>query len=1114
MRASVFFSLASLMIVLGSGCGDDTAPPVTDGQVQHDGAVPHDGELLFDLPTRPDGKKPANIHDPNNAKKDTDCDGLTDAEEFSRVYANGKSTDPDNADSDGDGVGDGVELGRTSSVDPGCAFAGDQDPTTTTMPTEADTDMDGRNDGAEDANHDGKFDAATETDPNNPDTDGDGLKDGEEGALVNGAVKSGETDPRNKDTDGDAINDGVEKHTTKTNPTQADTDNDGCKDGAEDLNQNGKVDPGETDPLDGKDCGSTNLTDTDNDGIPDKIEDANGNGVYDAAKGETDWQNPDTDGDGLNDGIEDANKDGKVSIGETDPRLKDSDCDGLIDGPTSGATLGEDLNGNGKIDTGETDPTKADTDGDGLVDGLELGVKVNPDPSQCPIFVADADGATTTDPNKADSDGDGISDGSEDSNQNGKVDPGELNPNDSTDGTGPAGKVCTAQNLIPILFKEQSQPDIKLALPTTFKEVAPMSVGGAVKGVIGYDATHQVAFLVYRQAALGGATTPTADEASLRAKLQSQGALTNATTQTFTTWDKYPALSAFYQQAGAVDLKARVNALANGLVGSGAGALKGTAGATGPFKVQVEYVHRSNKSVVVLVALTPLANYKEPAIFTVGDLAGGSALAQFGDGVSVQCETFDAGSGVVDFIFSVDNSGSMGSYQQALADTANAMAQELANSSLDWRIGLVTTSYALSWSTGAGVFRGFTRNIVEFKGWLTRNNSCSGGHCSASGGQIACSSNDDCWIRTSGSGSERCLEAATKAVSDVTPGTTTEQKKKARAGASIVIIILGDADDQSSYNAAAYSTFFNVPNATVGTYKNKSGKKITVHGIICPAGQSCGETQKNPQRHGAVITATGGIRGAINQTTSISTSMNLIVKNSIAAAGYQLLKPPIGASIKVALDAVQDGAKCTKDDIPRSRVSGFDFDGVNRTISFFGACRPGGTTSTPGAVSYRYWIDNTPGADANKLPCENDIFFDPNEKDWCKGTLVCNQATDVCECPANCGAPAPKPGMICDTNRLVCDYVCTPDCGGFCSGYETCNTGICECECKPSAPCPTGFYFSTEKCTCQCSVPALQCDNMHDADEVTCSCVCKSDCGGCPTGKRCNVSTCACEGIG
>jgi len=98
--------------------------------------------------------------------------------------------------------------------------------------------------------------------------------------------------------------------------------------------------------------GEDESPDSDNDGLYDDQEDVNGNGVVDP--GETDPDNPDTDGDGLPDGLE--------APGDTDPLDSDSDDDGLDDGD-------EDLNRNGQQDPGETDPTNPDSDGDGILDG-------------------------------------------------------------------------------------------------------------------------------------------------------------------------------------------------------------------------------------------------------------------------------------------------------------------------------------------------------------------------------------------------------------------------------------------------------------------------------------------------------------------------------------------------------------------------------------------------------------------------------------------------------------------------------------------------------------------------------------------------------------------------
>lgn len=81
---------------------------------------------------------------------DSDSDSLTDDVEYQF------GTDPNNPDSDYDGLPDGLELG----------YSPDADPSTTTNPNKADTDGDGIADGTEDANHNGRVDAG-ESDPGN-----------------------------------------------------------------------------------------------------------------------------------------------------------------------------------------------------------------------------------------------------------------------------------------------------------------------------------------------------------------------------------------------------------------------------------------------------------------------------------------------------------------------------------------------------------------------------------------------------------------------------------------------------------------------------------------------------------------------------------------------------------------------------------------------------------------------------------------------------------------------------------------------------------------------------------------------------------------------------------
>lgn len=144
----------------------------------------------------PTGGTPSNpvtgtVVTPTPTVDDRDGDGIPNDDEA--TYG----TDPDNADSDADGLMDGLEVGLGT----------DTDPTTTTDPLDDDSDDDGLLDGAEDANADGAWTATLgdsttvgtgESDPNVADTDGDLLSDGDEIAAGSSPV---DTDSDNGDVD-------------------------------------------------------------------------------------------------------------------------------------------------------------------------------------------------------------------------------------------------------------------------------------------------------------------------------------------------------------------------------------------------------------------------------------------------------------------------------------------------------------------------------------------------------------------------------------------------------------------------------------------------------------------------------------------------------------------------------------------------------------------------------------------------------------------------------------------------------------------------------------------------------------------------------------------------
>jgi MYXO-CTERM domain-containing protein len=345
----------------------------------------------------------SNPRDPlDDPDGDPDGDGLTTAEE------NELRTNPRIADTDRDGLDDGLEV-RTAGTEPRLA----------------DTDGDGLSDGFEDADHDGRVDP-TESDPRLVDTDGGGSADGEEVAAgtnprnpaddpagdldADGLTAAQETAigtaPFDDDTDDDGLGDGLEVD-GGTDPLHPDSDGDGLEDGEEDLNRNGRVDAAESDPR---------RVDTDGGGTDDGRETIDGTSP--AIPG--DDLEGDPDGDGLTSRVERA-----YGLRAMDA---DTDDDGVPDGAEINAL--EDTDGDGRVNA--ADP---DSDDDGLPDGLELGVtEPTPDTDlEAGVFVADADPTTTTSPLRPDTDGGGRADGAEDANRNGRHDEGETSPNRAAD---------------------------------------------------------------------------------------------------------------------------------------------------------------------------------------------------------------------------------------------------------------------------------------------------------------------------------------------------------------------------------------------------------------------------------------------------------------------------------------------------------------------------------------------------------------------------------------------------------------------------------------------------------------------------------------------------------
>lgn len=336
---------------------------------------------------------------------------------------NGKDDNCDGTKDEGFGVGVACTTGVGACQAPGLVACNMMGATFCEAPigmprqevcgNQVDEDCDGALDnGCADTDSDGIFDAIEvkfHLNPSDPDSDDDGVYDGEETSPFEDSDGDGLINALDPDSDNDGLYDGtelgkacdragtkVELHhcipdadlgATKTDPLVADTDKGGANDGSEDFNLNGKVDPGEGDPLAAGD--DATIVDTDMDGLGDKLE---------------------------------------AKLG-SNPKDRDSDDDGVLDGDE--ANPADDTDGDELCNV-----LDVDSDNDALFDGTEVGNACQDPDTDASLGHCRADGnhgVTKTCSVKADSDSGGASDGSEDTNLNGVVDPGELDPLSSSD---------------------------------------------------------------------------------------------------------------------------------------------------------------------------------------------------------------------------------------------------------------------------------------------------------------------------------------------------------------------------------------------------------------------------------------------------------------------------------------------------------------------------------------------------------------------------------------------------------------------------------------------------------------------------------------------------------
>ncbi len=355
------------------------------------------------------------------------------------------------------------------------------------------------------------------------------------------------------------------------------------------------------------------------------------------------------------------------------------------------------------------------------------------------------------------------------------------------------------------------------------------------------------------------------------------------------------------------------------------------------FRVVVQITYSASSPALVGVGVSTEANYgsAEPVL---GGLLDGTNFGPSGATVSTVTNLFTGASAPkADFLFVVDNSGSMAQEQTAVANVASAFFDRMSLTGTDFKIGVITTDSASLRSPG------FTSVKTEFQSAVNAG--------------------------TSGSGKESGLHFAIKTLSS---GGATLAAGYPRSGSSLSVVILSDEGDQyACYNGG--STQSGADPCNGGTDLNTSSNLFTQNGLrvysiiglnattgqpgTCSGNGTSANASNNAwPAYNEVSQASGGASSSIC-SNDFSAFLNIIANQGVgAASAYQLTKVPISSSIVVMVNGSQ---------VAKSSTNGYVYDSVSNSLIFSGSAIP--AVGAAISVTYNLFDSNQSGLGASLI---------------------------------------------------------------------------------------------------------------------------------------------------
>lgn len=256
---------------------------------------------------------------------------------------------------------------------------------------------------------------------------------------------------------------------------------------------------------------------------------------------------------------------------------------------------------------------------------------------------------------------------------------------------------------------------------------------------------------------------------------------------------------------------------------------------------------------------------------------------------------------VVDILFVIDSSCSMGDEQQSLADNFNSFIRWAIQLKADYHIGVTTTD-----TTGrryaAGCLQGGDDKIIT-----PQTNS-----------PIAAFSRN-VRVGTSGSSTERGLQAAWSALQPSALNSC--NKDFYRSEAMLSVIFVSDEPEQSRNPVSFYLNFFR-------NLKGNQSQLLTASAIVGPERTGCATRfgSAGPgKRYRDVANALGGVTASICSGNWASTLNQIGVASFGRRSSFALTRQALPSSIIV---------KVNDKTVPRDVATGWTFDEKTNTVTF------------------------------------------------------------------------------------------------------------------------------------------------------------------------------------